>query len=89
MIEAGRRYHIRKGVLGDGRAVIKSQRSVNAQFLENCVVYAKDSVTASSILTANVYSDDQIVVRTGRGTIIGRQTDSGQSHQCDGYRFAF
>ena len=28
-------------------------------------------MSASSILTANVYSDNEIVVRTGRGTIIG------------------
>lgn len=71
VIEAGGDIIIRKGVLGDGRAVIKSQRSVSAQYLENCVVYAKESVSASSILTANVYSDNEIVVRTGRGTIIG------------------
>ena len=77
VIDAGGDIIIRKGVLGDGRAVIKSQRSVNAQFLENCVVYAKDSVIASSILTANVYSDDQIVVRTGRGTIIGGKLTAG------------
>ena len=30
VIEAGGDIIIRKGVLGDGRAVIKSQRSVNA-----------------------------------------------------------
>ena len=71
IIEAGGDIIIRKGVLGDGRAVIKSEKSVHAQFLENCVVYAKDSVSAGSILTANVFSDNEVVVRTGRGTIIG------------------
>lgn len=89
VIDAGGDIIIRKGVLGDGRAVIKSQRSVNAQFLENCVVYAKDSVIASSILTANVYSDDQIVVRTGRGTIIGGKLTAGNLISATGYRFAF
>ncbi len=77
VIDAGGDVIIRKGVLGDGRAVIKSQRSVTAQFLENCVVYAKDCVSASSILTANVYSDNEIVVRTGRGTIIGGKLSAG------------
>lgn len=77
VIEADGNIVIQKGVLGDGRAVIKSQSSVTSSYLENCVVYAKDTVSAGSILTAHVYSDNQIIVRSGRGTIIGGKLTAG------------
>lgn len=71
ILEAGGNISIRKGVLGDDRAVISAQKSVSAQYLENCVVYAGDRVETSSIITSDVNSDNAIVVRSGRGTIIG------------------
>lgn len=71
ILEAGGNISIRKGVLGDARAVIRSQQSVYAQYLENCVVYAGDTVETSSIIASFVYSDNAIVARSGRGTIIG------------------
>ena len=71
VLEAGGSIVVRKGVLGDGRAVIRAQQSVTAQFLENCVVYAGDSVMSSSIITSAVHSDNEIVVRSGRGIVIG------------------
>lgn len=71
ILEAGGNISIRKGVLGDDRAVIRSQQSVSAQYLENCIVYAGDKVETSSVITSSIYSDNAIVVRSGRGTIIG------------------
>lgn len=71
VLEAGGDISIHKGVLGDARAVIRSQKSVSAQYLENCIVYAGDKVETSSIITSSVYSDNAIIVRRGRGTIIG------------------
>ena len=71
ILEAGGNIAIRKGVLGDDRAVIRSQQSVSAQYLENCIVYAGDKVETSSVITSSIYSDNAIIVRSGRGTIIG------------------
>ncbi len=71
VLEATGNISIRKGVLGDDRAVIRSQQSVSAQYLENCIVYAGDKVETSSIITSCVYSDNAIIARSGRGTIIG------------------
>lgn len=71
ILEAGGNISIRKGVLGDDRAVIRSQQSVSAQYLENCIIYAGDKVETSSVITSSVYSDNAIIVRSGRGTVIG------------------
>lgn len=62
---------IAKGVVGDQQAVIRSKKSVRAKFLENCIVYAGESVHADCIITSDVYSDGRISVLTGRGAAIG------------------
>lgn len=71
VLEAGGNISIRKGVLGDNRAVLRSPKCISAQYLENCVIYVGDKVETSSIITSDVFSDNAIIVRFGRGTIIG------------------
>ncbi len=68
---AGGNISIRKGVLGDNRAVLRSPKCISAQYLENCVIYVGDKVETSSIITSDVFNDNAIIVRFGRGTIIG------------------
>lgn len=71
IIEAGGNLTVRGGILGDEKAVIKSGGDVRAQYIENSVLYAMGSVQAESIISSYIYSDDRIIVRLGRGTVIG------------------
>lgn len=71
VIEAGKDIVILKGILGDEKAVLKAGRSVKAQYIENCSIYAGDSVESNSIISSTIHSGNKISVCTGRGTIIG------------------
>lgn len=71
IIEAGKDVIIAKGILGDEKAVIKAGGNVQTEYIENCIIYAGDTVQAGSIISSYVHSDNCIVVRVGRGTIIG------------------
>ncbi len=70
-VEANGEIIIGKGVLGDGKAVIRSRRSIKARYLENCTVYAEESILASAILSSNLSCNGTVCVMTGHGTIIG------------------
>lgn len=70
-VEAGGDVVITRGVLGDNRALIKSRGTVRAKYLENCVAYAGGDVIADCIMASQIFSDAQIVVTSGRGTVIG------------------
>lgn len=71
VIEAGNDVFIAKGILGDEKAVIKAGGNVQTEYIENCIIYAGDTVQAGSIISSFINSDNQIIVRAGRGTIIG------------------
>ena len=70
-IDAGGDLLITRGVVGDDRALIRSKGCVRVKFLENCVVYAKESVYADCIMNSLVFSDNSINVFSGRGSVIG------------------
>lgn len=70
-VEAGENIIVSSGVQGQGRAVLRAQKSIYAKYLENCNVYAQKSVQADCIINCGVYSNGDVRVRTGRGIIIG------------------
>lgn len=70
-VDAGGDIVIANGVLGDNKALLKSRGSVRAKYLENCVVYSRDGTYSECILASRVFSDHQISVTSGRGTVIG------------------
>ncbi len=70
-IVAGGDLLISRGVVGDDRALIRSRGCVRVKFLENCVVYAKESIFADCIMNSLVFSDNSINVSSGRGSVIG------------------
>lgn len=70
-VEAGRDIIIANGVLGDNKALLKSRGSVRAKYLENCVVYSGGCTYAECIMASRIFSDNRIVVTSGRGTVIG------------------
>ena len=71
IIEADGDVIISNGILGDDKAVIKAGGLVQAEYIENCIVYAGESVRGSSIVGSHINCDGTIIVRSGRGTIVG------------------
>lgn len=78
VIEAEGDVIIRSGVAGDERAVIKAGGSVKASYIESCTIYAGKEVHANNIIGSNVYCDEKIIVKNGRGTIIGGKHVAGK-----------
>lgn len=70
-ITAGGDLLISSGVVGDGRAILKSAGNIRAKYLENCNVYSGRRVYADCIVASCVSCDDAIIVTSGRGSIIG------------------
>lgn len=70
-VEAGGDLVVAKGVQGDDRAVIRTQRSLIAKYLENSCIYVKETIRTDSIISCDVYCDGSVEVRSGRMTILG------------------
>lgn len=70
-VEAGGDLVVAKGILGDGRTIVRSQRSVFAKYIENATVYARENLQTDCIINGSIYCDGEVLVRSGRGCIIG------------------
>lgn len=71
VMEAGEDIIIDKGVLGNDQSLLRAQGSVQTKYLENCMVYSGAEVKSDCIINSQIYSDSDILVTSGRGTIIG------------------
>ncbi|PWJ51503.1 DUF342 domain-containing protein [Faecalicatena contorta] len=70
-ITAGGPISIARGMSGNGRGVLTSDSHIKCRYLEHCIVTAKGNVYAESIINSKVESDQDIVVTSGVGAIIG------------------
>ena len=70
-IEAGEHIIVSSGVQGQNHAVLRAQKSVFAKYLEHCTVYARQDVNADCIINCQIFSNDTVRARTGRGSVIG------------------
>jgi len=70
-VEAGGDLVVRKGVQGNGQAVLRAYRSIFAKYLENSSAYARENLEAECVINCSVYSDGDVTIRSGRGAIIG------------------
>ncbi len=73
VVEAGSDLVVRKGVQGNGLAVLRAHRSIYARYIESCSIYARENVEAENIINCDVFSDGTVKARSGRGTILGGQ----------------
>lgn len=78
LIEAEGDVIIQKGIAGDERAVIRAGGTVKAAYMENCTVYAGKEVHAAHIIGSDIFCDEKIIVKNGRGIIIGGRHVAGQ-----------
>lgn len=77
-IEADGDVIIQNGIAGDERAVIRAGGTVKAAYMESCTVYAGKEVYANNIIGSYIYCDEKIIVKSGRGTIIGGRHVAGK-----------
>ncbi len=70
-VEAGGNLVVACGVTGQDRAIIRAHNRIYAKYLENCYAYAREGIQTDCIINCNVYSDNNVIVRSGRGAIIG------------------
>ena len=70
-VEAGGGLIVVKGILGDGSTIIRGQRSIFAKYIENSTIYVRENLQTDCIVNSRVYSDGEVLVLSGRGTIIG------------------
>ena len=70
-VEAGGDLIIVKGAQGDSRAILRSNHSIFAKYLESCCVYAMEDLHSDCLINCDVYCDGAVEVNSGRGTIIG------------------
>lgn len=70
-VEAGGDLVVVKGILGDGSTIIRGQRSIFSKYIENSTIYVRENLQTDCIVNSQVYSDGEVLVASGRGTIIG------------------
>lgn len=71
IIDADGDVIIAGGVLGDGEGTIRSRGSVRAKFMENCIVYAAQSIHTDYIVGSEVFCDGPLMVTSGKGVVMG------------------
>lgn len=77
-VEAGGNLVVACGVTGQDRAVIRAHQRIYSKYLENCYAYAREGIQTDCIINCTVYSDTDVLVRSGRGTIIGGTVRASQ-----------
>ena len=70
-VEAGGDLIVVKGILGDGTTVTRTHRSLFSKYIENSTIYVRENLQTDCIINSYIYSDGEVLVRSGRGTIIG------------------
>ena len=70
-VEAGEHIIVSSGVQGQERAVLRAQKSVFAKYLEQCHIYARESVQSDCIINCDISCNGPVRARTGRGILLG------------------
>ena len=70
-VEAGGDLTVVKGILGDGTTVIRAGRCIFAKYIENATIFVRENLQTDCIVNGRIYCDGEVVIRSGRGSIIG------------------
>ena len=70
-VEAGGDLVVVKGILGDGTTIIRAHRSIFSKYIENSTIYVRENLQTDCIINSQIYRDGEVLVVSGRGTIIG------------------
>ena len=70
-VEAGGDLTVAKGIMGSGATVIQAGRNMFAKYIENATILVRETLQTDCIVNCKVYCDGEVVIRSGRGSIIG------------------
>lgn len=70
-VEAGGDLTVVKGILGDGSTVIRASRCLFSKYIENSTIVVGENLQTDCIVNGNIYCDGEVIVRSGRGSIMG------------------
>lgn len=70
-VEAGGDLVVVKGILGDGTTTVQSQRSVFSKYIEHATICVRENIQTDCIINSQIYCDGEILVQSGRGSIMG------------------
>ena len=74
VVEAGTDLLVAKGIQGGEDTLIRAHGSIYTKYIENASVYVRENLQTDCLMNCRVYSDGEVNVCTGRGTIIGGRT---------------
>ena len=74
VMEAGTDLLVAKGIQGGEDTLIRAHGSIYTKYIENASVYVRENLQTDCLMNCRVYSDGEVNVCTGRGTIIGGRT---------------
>lgn len=70
-LQAGGNIQIGVGISGDSHGMVQAGGKLLCPFIENARVEVTGSIICDAIVNAQVACDDHVLVKTGRGTIVG------------------
>ena len=70
-VEAGGDLTVVKGILGDGTTTVRAQRCIFSKYIENATIFVRENLQTDAIINGSIYCDGEVLVRSGRGTIMG------------------
>ncbi|MDL2219722.1 FapA family protein [Ruminococcaceae bacterium OttesenSCG-928-O06] len=71
VVKAGGDIIIEKGINGTGRALLETEHTLKAGFIENCNIRAAEKIIANSIINCQVECEGDVEVEGGKGIICG------------------
>ena len=77
-VEAGGDLVVVKGILGDGTTTVQAHRSVFSKYVENATICVRENIQTDCIIGSTIYCDGEVLVLSGRGSILGGRVWSAQ-----------
>lgn len=70
-VTAGGDIQVGRGMNGNSHGIMEAERDVRCKYIENATVTSSGKIICDTIINSDISSDEAIVVKTGRGAIIG------------------
>jgi hypothetical protein len=79
VVRAGGNINIGRGIFGKQRGVVRAGGDVTVTFLQNATVYAGGDIqVGNQILNSRVFARGKVIVRSGKGAIVGGRVQGGK-----------
>ncbi len=69
-LSAGGNIEIKKGINADNHGTLQAAGNINCSYIENCHVTCGGTVTADTIVSCQIFSDDSVIAKGEKGIIL-------------------